>query len=344
MDCFDHGGDVWSHPGVTLDFSVNLNPLGMPEGARRALLTHLDAFARYPDPYCRALCAALAARHGVDDAHILCGNGAADLLLRICACFKPRTVLTLAPTFSEYARCAALFSGAVRVHRLDEAAGFALADDVLHALTPDVDLFFLCNPNNPTGRLASPALLGAVLDACAQNGTLLVVDECFLDFTGAPSMAASVAAYPHLLVLRAFTKFYALSGLRLGYLTGDPALLNRIAPFGAPWSVSVPAQLAGLGALGEPDWEQKTRALVAGERAFLTAALSASGLTVFPGDANFLLLKSELPLFEPLLARGVLVRDASSFTGLDPRFLRVGVKTRLENEALIAAVREALHG
>lgn len=344
MPRYEHGGDCYANAGISLDFSINVNPLGTPEAAKRAVMAQPDAFARYPDPRCRALRDALARRHGVAPENILCGNGASDLIFRMCACLQPRRALTLAPTFSEYERPAKLFGGEVREHRLREADGFAPTGELLSALTRDIELFFLCNPNNPTGRLASPEVLRRVAAACAENGTLLMADECFIEFTDGDSLLPLLGAYPNLVILRAFTKFHGLAGLRLGYLLGDAALLGRIEAFGPAWSVSAAAQAAGLAALAEPGWDERTRSAVRAERAFMEAGLAALGMTVFPSDANFLLFKSPVPLFEPLKARGILVRDCRNFTGLDERFTRVGLKARKDNAALLRAIGEVLHG
>jgi threonine-phosphate decarboxylase len=344
MPRYEHGGDIYGDARVRLDFSVNVSPLGMPDAAKRAVVEQLDAFSRYPDRQCRALRRALSQKHGIPPEKILCGNGAADLIFRICACFKPGRALALAPTFSEYERPVVLFGGRAREHRLRESEGFELTDELLSALAPDVEILFLCNPNNPTSRLAAPDLLRRAAEICARNGTLMMVDECFIEFTRGTSMLPLLGEFPNLLILRAFTKFYALAGLRLGYLLGNEALLSRIADFGPEWSVSTAAQAAGLGALKEPGWAERTREVVEAERAFLAEALSALGLSVFPSDANFLLIKSSAPLGEPLKARGILVRDCSSFTGLDARFVRVGLKKRKENQALIRAVGGVLRG
>lgn len=344
MPRYEHGGDVFGKTPVSLDFSVNVNPLGMPEEAKRTLAADIDAFVRYPDCECRALRASLADKLGLDAESILCGNGASDLILRVCAALKPGCALTLAPAFSEYERSARLFGASILEYPLAEGDGFLLTEGFLSALTPNVKLLFLCNPNNPTGRLTEPALLRAVLDKCRENGIAVLLDECFIGFTDAVSSAALLDAYPDLMILRAFTKLYGMAGLRLGYLLGSSPLLKRIAPFGAQWSVSSPAQAAGLAALTEPDWEARTKALIKGERDYMTDALYSLGLTVFPSDANFLLIKSETPLYEPLMERGVLVRACDNFSGLDARFIRIGLKTHGKNEMLINAIREVLHG
>ena len=342
---YEHGGDVYGTADAALDFSVNVNPLGMPDGVKHALISHAAEYARYPDPKCRVLCAALADRHGLMPEQVLCGNGAADLIFRIAACFRPKRALVPAPAFSEYERAVTAFGGIMQEHLLSEANGFALTEEFLKDITPETGLVFLCTPNNPTGRLIDPDLIRNIADACRKNGAILVLDECFIGFTEGKSMAQELGNYPNLIILSAFTKLYAMAGLRLGYLlAGDAALLARIAAFGAPWSVSGPAQAAGRAALAERGWEERTRRLIAAERGYLQKTLPAYGVDAFPSDANFLLLKCATPLYAPLRARGVLVRDCSNFTGLDTRFIRVGVQTHENNQALVRAVSEVLNG
>ena len=342
---YDHGGDIYGGEKIRVDFSVNTNPLGMPEPVVRAIRDGTDQDVRYPDYRCRALRRALAERYGVSEESILCGNGAADLIFRICACLRPRRVLVPAPTFSEYGRSAALFGAEIEEYPLREENGFAVDSGILAAVTPGTDLMFLCNPNNPTGRLCDPALLEEIVLQCAENGTTLVVDECFIEFTEGRSLLPLLAENPHLLILRAFTKLYAMAGLRLGYLLcADTALLDRIAAHGAQWSVSTVAQRAGLAALAETDWAEKTRAFVKVQRHWLADELTKLGLKVYPGQANYLLLRADRPVHQALLERGLMVRRGGTFHGLDETFFRIGVKTPAENQLLIDTLREVLHG
>ena len=345
MQRYKHGGDIYVDPGIRLDFSVNVNPRGLPEQVKTALTGQMDSFTRYPDPHCRALCAALAAHHSLSAENILCGNGAADLIFRICAWKKPEKVLVPAPTFSEYERSVRTFGGEMVEFPLREEDGFALTEDFLAALTEDIDAVFLCNPNNPTGRLVPAGLLEQIARRCTELEILMVVDECFLEFTGGQSLIPLLPDHPNLLILRAFTKLYAMAGLRLGYLLGDAEMLSEIAAYGAAWSVSAPAQTGGIAALSaEPVWTAETRKQTVAERAFLTEQLLAFGITVFPSDANFLLLKTERPLYAALKTRGILTRDCSNFSGLDERFIRVGLKTRENDRILLDEIKEALYG
>jgi threonine-phosphate decarboxylase len=201
---------------------------------------------------------------------------------------------------------------------------------------------FLCNPNNPTGRLIDPELLADILRRCRELRILLVMDECFLPFTPAESLAENLGA--SLVVLKAFTKTFSMAGLRLGYiLAADAALVAAVADTGQCWSVSAPAQAAGLAALECTGWVEQSRAVIDTEREFLTRELVEMGFKTFDSDANFLLFRSGVSLLEKLIDKGILIRNCGNFHGLDEHYYRICVKQREQNERLVAAIREALH-
>lgn len=344
MRRYEHGGASRESGEIRLDFSVNVNPLGMPNAAKQAVVSSIDRFSTYPDCECTALRAALSKKHGVEMDRILCGNGASDLIFRINAAYTGQSALTLAPTFSEYERSVRLFGGTVREYALRKESGFAVTDDVLKALDNSIDLFFLCNPNNPTGRLLDENLLLAILERCKKRDILLIVDECFLEFTAGKSLLSELPSHRNLLILKAYTKFYGMAGLRLGYLLGDPLLLRRIKLFGPEWSISSAAQIAGIAALAEPNWETRTRALIETERRYMENALTELGLKVFTSQSNFLLIETGYPLHRALLQKQILVRACENFSGLDEHFVRIGLKTHENNRALIRAIREVCNG
>lgn len=344
MRRFDHGGRLLHDAGFQLDFSINVNPLGMPNTAKRALISSIDLLSTYPDCECRALRTALFRKIGVEMDRILCGNGASDLIFRICAAFPKQKALILAPTFSEYERSLQLFGATVCEYALRKENGFALTRDVLEALDDSIDVFFLCNPNNPTGRLVDEDLIIAILDHCQKSKILLIVDECFLEFTTGKSLVSELPRSQNLLILRAFTKFYGMAGLRLGYLLGDPQLLRKIQQFGSEWSVSSAAQVAGIAALAEPNWEIQTRTLIEEERRYLENTLTELGLKTYSSQSNFLLIEGEKSLFQALLQKQILVRSCDNFTGLDEHFIRIGLKTHEDNMKLIGAIQEVLYG
>lgn len=346
-----HGGD-WAgfqteYGFLPLDFSANLSPLGLPEGVSAAAAAAIGDAGRYPDPLCRALRKKLSAVHGVPMEQIVCGNGAADLIWRLAAALRPKQAAVPAPGFAEYERALAAAGCTVKRLHLRQEDDFALTEEFLAAITPELELLFLCNPNNPTGRLARSELLSAAAQACRECGTLLVVDECFLEFTPEPSRHTLIhllGDMPGLVILRAFTKTYAMAGLRLGYaLCGSAALAEKLRDGGQPWPVSTVAQAAGLATLDEKEYLERLRALVAAERPKLAEGLAALGLRVIPGEANFLLFYSGDPqLCEKLRPRGILLRDCSAFPGLCPGWYRAAVRTGEENDALLRAMREVL--
>ena len=253
-----HGGDVYGG-GITLDFSANTNPLGTPPGVLEAVRRGLPQLHRYPDPYCRQLVQAIAAHEQVPASYVLCGNGAADLIYTYCAALRPRTAVELAPTFGEYGAGLAQVGCRVERYFLHQAQNFDLDERFLSFLEEKKpEVVFLCNPNNPTGRLIPLPLLEQILQYCAAQGARLFLDECFLDLTEDGVSAKSLlAAHPELLILKAFTKSYGMAGIRLGYcLCADNALLHRMAVASPPWNVSTPAQSAGVAALAEQDFLQ----------------------------------------------------------------------------------------
>lgn len=345
-----HGGD-WAgyraeYGENPLDFSANVSPLGVPQGVQAALAAAAGEADRYPDPLCRSLRAAIGQAENVPAEWVLCGCGAADLIWRIAWALHPRHALLPAPAFAEYA--AALQSADCRLHRvfLQPETDFAVGEDFLWAITPDTGLVFLCEPNNPTGRTTAPALLRRILDRCRTVGAVLVVDECFNDFLGNPAahtLVPLLGEYRNLIVLKAFTKMYAMAGVRLGYLLcADDGMRSRIEASGPPWAVSSLAQAAGLAALRDADYPRRVRALIGTERPRMAAALRALGLRVVDGEANYLLFQSAMPLLAPLRARGILLRGCGNYPGLDDTWYRTAVRTAPENDRLLAAMGEML--
>lgn len=347
-----HGGDVYSArqkmKQEPLDFSANINPMGMPPGAVRAAADALQQCTQYPDPLCRELRAALAAYEGIPAEQIVCGNGAADLIFRIVAATHPQRALLLEPTFAEYEQALRSMDCSIAYFPLQESEGFVLPEAFLQQLTPEINLLFLCNPNNPTGRTVSPALLQEIWKRCEEAGILLVVDECFNEFLEHPernTLKGVLKPGTNAVILKAFTKSFAMPGLRLGYgLCGNKSLAERIFFCGQPWGVSIPAQAAGVAALQEQGYLERMRRLIQTERRWLSENLARLGLCVFPSEANYILFRTEteIPLRERMEQRGVLIRACGNYRGLDDRYYRIAVRGHGENERLIAALKCAL--
>lgn len=345
-----HGGDWAGYRAEfgcdALDFSANVSPLGLPAGVAAAITNALPTADRYPDPLCRELRAALAGAEGVPADWILCGNGAADLIFRLALAVRPRRALLPAPTFAEYEAALQTVGCAVQRVFLREENEFAVTEEFIDAVTPETDIVFLCQPNNPTGQVTPPALVERLVRCCAECGAVLVVDECFLDFL--PDRDAWTAKQllrdaPQLIILKAFTKLYAMAGVRLGYaLCGDATLLEKMRGAGQPWAVSSLAQAAGLAALQETAYAGAVRALIAEQRPRMAAGLRALGLRVMDGQANYLLFRATPDFGEKLRRRGAVVRSCANYPGLDAAWYRTAVRTAEENTRLLQIMGEIL--
>lgn len=338
-----HGGNIHVYQDCC-DFSANLNPLGMPEAVRQNVIKNADLWAHYPDPDCRLLTAKIAEFEQTTPPKIVCGNGADDLIWRTVQALHPKRALILAPCFSEYRRALEAFGCEVECFALDEASGFLPDEELLAALQPSLDLVILCSPNNPTGRLIPTDLLRELSRICEENRTYLLVDECFLDLVPDGKMFSARRFMNDLtIVLNAFTKTFAMAGLRLGYAAfGSTSTAEAVRKTGQYWSVSTPAQFAGLAALGQLEHLEKSRKLIACERDFLMQRLRRSGLQVYPSDANFLLFRARNDLRRDLIEEHILIRSCENFEGLDGTFYRIAVRSHPENELLLAALRRCL--
>lgn len=345
-----HGGDWAGYRAEfgrdALDFSANVSPLGLPAGVAAAITNALPTADRYPDPLCRELRAALAGAEGVPADWILCGNGAADLIFRLALAVRPRRALLPAPTFAEYEAALQTVGCAVQRVFLREENEFAVTEKFIDAVTPETDIVFLCQPNNPTGQVTPPALVERLVRRCAECGAVLAVDECFLDFL--PDRDTWTAKQllrdtPQLIILKAFTKLYAMAGVRLGYaLCGDATLLEKMRGAGQPWAVSSLAQAAGLAALQETAYAGAVRALIAEQRPRMAAGLRALGLRVMDGQANYLLFRATPDFGEKLRRRGAVVRSCANYPGLDAAWYRTAVRTAEENTRLLQIMGEIL--
>lgn len=342
-----HGGEVYSHP-VEIDFSANINPLGTPEAVTEAVRQSIPLLGQYPDPHCRQLVEKIARYEGVDPDWVLCGNGAAELIYSLCAAVRPKRVLVPMPSFSEY-RDALMANGAqIECFFLREEDDFALTEDFLTALENfRGEMVMLCSPNNPTGQIIPPELLKKILKISKKKGMFLFLDECFLDLTMEHSLSAKalLKKYRNLFILKAFTKSFAMPGLRLGYcLCANADLLKTMGRNTQAWNVSLPAQMAGIAALEEGDYLAQARTLIDEERRRMEAEMQALGLRYIPSRANFLLFHSSVPLYGALLNRGIQIRDCENYPGLGENWYRVAVKLPEQNRALLNAMEEILNG
>jgi len=334
-----------------LDFSMNVNFLGPTPGVLAAARRAVDEMAWYPlDPPVGVRRAA-ATFLDVSEDRVILGNGASELIFLVAACLRPRRVLVVGPTFTEYERAARAWGAEIDVLWLSEDRDFRLApadldDPALHARIAQADLVFLCDPNNPTGALFERDARDRLLDLAGASGTPVFIDESFLAFTDAwPDASATRRADTHAIVLHSFTKILAMPGLRVGALVVSPELAAVLGPRTPPWNLNCVAQTAALAAFSERDVLAETPAATAAARTALREGLADVSFIerILPADANFLCLRLARPEATHLAARlrdehGILVRDLSSFPGMGPHYLRTAVRAPEDNRRLVEAV------
>lgn len=343
MKKYQHGGNT--NKNIKYDFSANINPLGMPENVKKILAESIERFSFYPDPDCTDLIKAISDHESIPKKNILCGNGAADLIYRIVNAVNPRKALLFAPSFSEYEKALLDSRCSIEYCYFKEENGFAIKDFDTDLLL-DKDICFLCNPNNPVGNVTDTNILKNIVDVCEKNNVILVIDECFMDFVlnSSDLLAQKFLTCKNLVILKAFTKIYAMAGLRLGYiLSENEILIEKIRNAAQPWSVSVPAQLAGTAALKNTEYIKRTAEFVSKERKFLTDNLNDMKLKVFSSETNFIMFKSENPKLDELLKNeGIAIRNCENYKGLRKGFYRIAVRTHKGNEYLLSAIERCL--
>lgn len=357
MEKYGHGGDLVTASAVfgvseeqLVDFSANINPLGPPEKAVAIIRDGEKYILHYPDPVQRKLRQVLGQRNQVKVEEILIGNGAAECLALVFQAFRPRKTGVVQPCFVEYTQLATLYGSEIVTAYAREELDFRpdLAD--VHRLLADTDLVILGHPNNPTGLIYTWEELKTFAQWAEEEETILLIDEAFLDFLppdDAPTLLRERHLYPHVLFLRSMTKFYAIPGLRLGYVMGDWEKIAAMKEMQIPWSVNGLALAVGEACCLVENYEQETRSMVSRERKFLQDALQGLGWESLPGQANYLLVrlpvgKESGDLQGRLGRKGILIRNCSMYPGLTERDFRIAVRGREENQRLLEGLREVI--
>ncbi len=350
-----HGGNVLEiaerhglDASEIIDFSANINPLGMPDSLRQAIVDNLALAERYPDIEYRHLHRAIARHTQTPVEWCMAGNGATELIFSLVAKLAPRRAVLPVPGFAEYRRALERIGCDIIDLQLNEADDFQPTEALLSVLDEQIDCLFLCTPNNPTGQQPDAALLGRIVQHCHERGIALIVDESFIDFiAGATGLVAMLADHPRLYLLRSLTKFYAIPGLRLGYLlSADIATLDAMRCDREPWTINAFAALAGEVVMADDPYRVATYQWLAREQAYLFDALSLlPGIKVWQPAANYLFLRCLSPALElqqALLCHNVLIRHCANYPGLDQHYYRVAIRSHEENRTLVAAMTAVL--
>jgi threonine-phosphate decarboxylase len=360
MPELDHGGNVLELAAARgedwrtfIDFSASINPLGPPAEVLELMRGHPELVACYPPNHNASLLAALAEYCSLTPDHLIVGNGATELIYFVLRFLGPREALVALPTFSEFPRACAVAgvgSDSVLLIRADGRRWCVDWNALDNALTRRRwDVLVLVHPNNPTGATLDPAEGERLLQRTRGRGVTVILDESFIDFTPEESWIGALARHEHLIVLRSLTKFFALPGLRLGYLGASPDRAARMRAVREPWQVNQFAQMAGECCVGLREYQEATRRLIREERAMLAEQLERTpGLTPYPSRVNFLLVAVDPglarvdSLYEHLLSRGLIIRRCDRWPGLPEHCFRVAVRSRAENQRLVDELRTCL--
>ena len=378
-----HGGNIYKifrekNIKEILDYSSNINPYGIPESLKKRITENLEILERYPDPDYVELRQKLSNLNKVNLSDIILGNGAIEIIFLFMKVINPKKILIVSPTFGEYERAvkATEISGdtvslsssngdnknienkkiEIEYFELKESDDFKLnIGNLKNELENKYDLLIICNPNNPTGKFLKLAQTEEILKECNKYNTKLFIDEAFIEFLEdgmKESIINTEGNKKNLFVTRAFTKFFAIPGLRLGYgMYFDKELEKKISEKKEPWSVNNFAEMAGLTVLDDAEYIEKTLKWIAEEKIYMYEKLNKiSGMKVYETEVNFITGKIDEKLFsegvnvkilrEKMLEQGILIRDASNFKFLDERFFRLAIKDRASNERVIEAMKE----
>ena len=353
-----HGGNVHAAArelrrpiGSILDFSASINPLGPSPKAVRALIDAAQLVQHYPDPDCHRLKYAIERRWHISPDRIVVGNGSTELIDVMPRALSIRSAVIVGPTYAEYVRAVRHAGGRISMVMAKKEEEYRPPlEQVLRRLSrqrrarPAIDAVFICHPNSPTGRPCRPQDLHALFGAAERAGAWVVVDESFIEYCESLTCLPELPSHGRLIILRSFTKFYGMPGLRIGYSVSSPHVAEVLRRSLPPWSVNMVAQRAAEAALVDDRHAGRCLAYVGRERARVAMQLSSlHGLTVIPSSANFLLI--ELPrsfraraITAKLRRRGMLIRDCSSTEGCTARMIRIAVRAKHDNDRLLAAL------
>ena len=343
-----HGDDIYKYKDIRINFSSNVYNHFCHDGLYAHLASRMDCIRNYPPPTPSELEKKIASLHGISPDEVIVTNGATEAIYLIAQAFSEYTSQILQPTFTEYEDACRLFKHAIvappippRGERLDNINCILKTP---HSGGRGGPLFWLCNPNNPTGQVIPKPILESAI--ASHPDTIFIIDESYAPFTMQPLVSTSMSGAKNALLLHSMTKEFAIPGLRLGYITGSAALLSRVRKCRMPWAVNQLAIEAAHYLLAhKSDYALDLPALMA-ERERMSRELSAiNGITVYPSNTHILLCRIEgttAAQLKDYLANnyGILIRDASNFQGLDEHFFRIAVQTHEENNHLLNILKE----
>lgn len=351
---FEHGGDIYTEGLLIgkelIDFSSNINPLGVPESFTNHIDEAVKALNRYPDIEYRelknAICTYINKAHIGED-NIILGNGAAEIIDLVIGSFK--NILLMVPSFGEYEKSALKADVKINYSYLNEEMNIDYEDLLGKVRELNIDALVIANPNNPNGGIIDKYSFQPVMDICKLKGITIVIDEAFIEFTGCNcnSFIDELESYTNIFIIRALTKFFALPGIRFGYgVSKDLKLIDYIKQKQNPWNINCFAEVAAKYVLKDKDYIEESLKWIDEELPYLSRELQTISIIeqVYESKSNFILCKlkniSDQELYDYCIKSGIAIRRASNFKGLDYSFVRFAVKDRASNNKLIEVLKE----
>ena len=347
MASFGHGGnakEISRSNNIAydkiIDFSANINPLGMPESVKKAIIENLSEAEKYPDITYYELKSVISEFENITSNNLILGNGAAEVLFNVVRGINPKNSLILAPTFSEYEEAVKAINGNIIYYKLKEENQFRIQKDILNYINRDLNLLFICNPNNPTGVITEKELILKILDNAEKKNVIVLIDESFLDFIKDDfSMIGYISKYENLIIIKSLTKFFALPGIRIGYgISGNIELIKKFESISPAWNINIFAEIATKAGLKDEKYIINSIKYVDDVKDYLYGELKKiNKLKVYEPSVNFILLQTltKINLQEELLKYNILIRSCSNYNGLNNNYYRVAVRSHQENFILI---------
>ena len=342
-----HGGKipVKNSDHNIIDFSSNITPLGIPNFVKLIIQKNLDKVQFYPDPKSENVISSLEKYTHLSKSNIVVGNGAIEILYNFCFAFLSKTtkVLIHVPTFQEYETAVKLSNCKISYFK---SLNLSTNIDSFISQIPKNGCIFLCNPNNPTGKLLSKKELLSIIIVAKKLKTIVFIDECFIELVpkSNESLISYVKKYDNLFILRSLTKSFGLPGLRIGYACGSKEIIKILQKIKIPWSVNSLAQDAANAVIKNISHIKKSNLIIQKELKYLEDNISIlNGFECISSSTNFILIKTKndsTKLQTKLLKNKILIRDCKNFRGLDNHYIRIAVKSHKDNVKLVKALEK----
>ncbi len=352
-----HGGNIYSfarkkgiEKAEIIDFSANINPLGMSPKGREAMEKAIEGIIHYPDPDNYELIKAIARHYKVDEETVVLGNGGSEIIYAICRLKGKEKIVVTAPAFSEYSKAAIAADLPVESVFVNINENFSVSKDIWKKISLEKTILFLGNPNNPDGSMY-PLEEGLwLLEYTKDKNCLVVMDESFMDFSDdIYSYRRYLKAYSHLIILHSFTKFFAVPGLRIGAGFMHPVIAKKIRLQIPTWSVNHLSNVYMVAALDDEEYISNSRKFMANERKRVYELYAEiPGVQPYFPSADFMLFywsyekKSGQDLQKYLEDRYILIRSCMAYDNLGDNWFRIAIKDREKNDKLFLHIKEFL--